>query len=80
MSVYIHDSAGVSLRVEYSIANDGVLTFHNIKVLDADYRAVGPDLTPLLHRLLVLTNAMPPEGEHFLSTLVAEIQNSYDCH
>jgi hypothetical protein len=51
VSVHIHDSAGVSLRVEYTVASDGVLTFHNIKVLDADYRPVGPDLTPLLHRL-----------------------------
>ena len=78
MSVHIHDSAGVSLRVEYAIASDGVLIFHNIKVLDADYRPVGPDLTPLLHTLLVLTNVNPPQGEHFLSTLVAEIQ--HDSH
>ncbi len=78
MSVHIHDSAGVSLRVEYAIASDGVLIFHNIKVLDADYRPVGPDLTPLLHHLLVLTNINPPQGEHFLSTLVAEIQ--HDSH
>lgn len=55
---HIFEHAGVLLQVDYSPTKPDV-TFHTVHVLDTNYKAVGPDLTPLLHDLLLL---IPPHG------------------
>ena len=69
MKIHIFEHAGVMLEVKY--APGVVPTFHTIRVLDANYRAVGPDLSPLLHDTLRMV--APGEAETFLSTIVAEL-------
>lgn len=77
--IHIHDNDGVQLQVEYTIGNDGVLTFESIRPLDSDYRPCGPDLCPMFQQLYVVREdftAGTLVAEPLLSALVTEINNS----
>lgn len=73
LRTYLYETAGVTLRVEYVVDSDNCLEFRNVRVLDTNYRAVGPDLTMFLHNMLLLVSDAPPECERFLSKLVGLI-------
>jgi hypothetical protein len=74
--VHIYEHEGVMLRVDYEPGADGIPTFNDVRVLDADYRPVGPNLTNMLDSTLLMS---PPDalGEHsamtFLSAIVEEL-------
>lgn len=74
MPSLVYESAGVNLRVEYSVAPDNIPVFESIRVLDGDYRPCGPELLPLLANLLYLHT--PLEAESFLSVLSGEIHDA----
>lgn len=73
MRTLLYDCNTVMLEVQYTIAADGVPEFHSIKVLDAEYRATGPDLTNMLHMLVALQQEHPPAGDRVLSLICKEI-------
>ncbi len=66
---HVCDVSGVLLEVEYS--GPSPVEIQSVRVLDADYRPVGPDLTLMLHDTLFLV--AQDEAERFLSKLVAEL-------
>lgn len=78
MPSLVYENAGVTLRVEYSIAEDGVPVFESIRVLDGNYRPCGPELAPFLAKLAYLHS--PLEAELFLSILSGEIHNAQVSH
>ena len=56
---FIHDTDyGVSLAVEYSPSQK---VFEDVRVLDASYAPVGPNLKAMFHDLVLLE----PDGEGF---------------
>lgn len=72
MPAHLHEYAGVTLHVEYDVdATDGVPILQSVRVLDAQYRPCGPDLTDWLQRLVFMHT--PEEGEAMLSVLAGEI-------
>lgn len=60
IATHIFELAGVLLNVQYSATKPDV-TFHSVRVMDGDYKCVGPDLIPMLHNTLLLTGA---HGRH----------------
>lgn len=70
---HIFEHAGVMLEVDYSPGTkaDPQPTFHTIHVIDANYRACGPNLIPFLHNTLRMVAL--GEAETFLSTIVADL-------
>lgn len=77
--IHIFEHAGIHLHVDYTPANSAadLPTFHTVRVLDANYRPTGPDLTTLLHHTLLLA-AEPTPGERtdaitFLSAIAADL-------
>lgn len=65
---------GVMIEVEYELdGNEDVLGPNIIssRVLDGDYRATGPDLTPLLHKMAFMTS--PDAATKFLSMVADEL-------
>jgi len=78
MPSLVYENAGVTLRVEYSIAEDGVPVFESIRVLDGSYRPCGPELAPFLANLLYLHSSL--EAEPLLSILSGEIHDAQISH
>jgi hypothetical protein len=75
VTTLIHDTElGVVLRVEYHIDGPDVV-FDDIRVLDTDYRPVGPDVKQFLDGLFLLLVEDPPTGEKYLSIITGEILN-----
>lgn len=74
--VHIFEHEGVMLRVDYDPGDDGVPTFHEVRVLDSEYRPVGPNLTNMLDSTLLMS---PPDAlggysaMTFLSAIVEEL-------
>lgn len=77
MKHHIFEHCGVMLHVDYSNDQHGIAQFHDIRVMDGNYRPCGPDLRPLLHQALLITNA-PVTGARldahtFLSAIAMEL-------
>lgn len=77
--VHIYERCGVLLHVEYTPGADGIPTFQDVRVTDGHYRPVGPNLLPLMHDLLVLTDVAGSatnerEAETVLSSITGELQ------
>lgn len=73
--IHIFEHSGVMLRVDYTPGEEP--TFHSIHVMDASYRPIGPDLTQLLHKTVLLDDE-PVEGQlanaqPFLSAICEEL-------
>lgn len=75
MTTYLHEQDGVTLAVEWTRDEEGVINFGPIHALDAAYRPCGPDLAPLLHNLYLLIQEHPPLMEPYLSTIVTAIES-----
>ena len=72
MNTHLYEhSSGVTLQVEYELENDEV-EFHSIRVLGDSYRAVGPDIAPMLHKLVIIADD-ERTGERILSQISKEI-------
>lgn len=75
--MHIHDQVGVLLQIDYTPSTDEEgPTFHDIRILSADYQQVGPNLTHLFREIFVLGPADKDgirEAESFLSMLVGEL-------
>lgn len=73
--IHIFEHRGIYLRVDYEPTVPP--TFNSVRVVDANYRPIGPDLQPLLHdTLLVTTPAMggaDAEAQTFLSSIVEDL-------
>lgn len=78
MPSLLYENAGVTLRVEYSIAEYKVPVFESIRVLDGKYRPCGPELIPLLANLLYMHS--PLEAEPLLSVITGEIHDAQVSH
>ena len=52
---HIFEREGVTFDVQYRRAPDGVAEFGEIRDLGANYLPTGPNLTPLLHNMMVWT-------------------------
>ena len=74
MRHYIYDCAGVNLRVQYTYDSEQVFTFVDCHVLDCNYAPVGPDITPMLDKLIVLVTEDPPTAKPVLSVMLEEIE------
>lgn len=74
---HITERAGVMLHVSFDKDDEGRVCFHSIRVMDGEYRPVGPDLTPLFENTVSLD---PPvvgeirEGEDLRSIICGELQ------
>jgi hypothetical protein len=66
---HISDVNGVLFEVAYS--RTPPVEIRSIHLLDASYRPIGPDLTHLLHELLIMTTQS--EAERFISKLIEEL-------
>jgi hypothetical protein len=66
---HVCDVQGVLLEVEYS--GPPPVEIRSVRVLDSHYRPTGPDLTFLLHDVLIMT--AQDEAERFLSKLAGEL-------
>ena len=55
IATHIFELAGVLLNVQYSATQPDV-TFHSVRVMDGDYKCVGPNLMPMLHNTLLMTS------------------------
>lgn len=64
MKKYIFEHCGVMLHVDYTTSPSGMPEFHNIQVMDGNYRPTGPDLRPLLHQTLII-DRQPKRGDRF---------------
>lgn len=66
------------LRVDYETTPNEPVLYRAIHVLDSDYRPTGPDLTPLLHDLVLVDKEPQPDGtqeaQRFLSLISEELQ------
>lgn len=75
---HIYEHAGIMLDVQYtndSSAQDGMPTFHSIRVMDSNYRPTGPDLRPMLHNTLIILQDPQPGlrlDAYTLLTCIAE--------
>lgn len=72
MTKAVVERDGVLLEVEFQDPQhvDGP-HIQSVRVLDAEYRATGPDLTPMFNNLFFLTSE--EEGERFLTSVASEI-------
>ena len=66
---HISDVNGVLFEVTYS--GPPPVEIHSVHLLDVNYLPTGPDLTFLLHDVLVMTAER--EAERFLSKLIEEL-------
>lgn len=76
MKQHIFEHMGVHLHVEYSPGEQP--EFHSVRVLDANYRPTGPDLTHFLHNTLIPCDDEPSMGadmcaRSLLSAIVEEL-------
>jgi hypothetical protein len=69
--LYEHTASGLQMRVLYSVRADGVCEYEDIRVLDADYRSVGPNLVDFLCHMLV--TGEHPEG-FAVTPFLSEVQ------
>lgn len=80
--VYVYEQAGVLLHVEYS-EQEEVVDFHTVRVMDAEYRPVGPNLVELFHNLLVTDIDLPLELNNVenvqASTILSRIVDDLDA-
>ncbi len=60
--LYEHTPSGLQMRVVYTTRPDGVCEYEDIRVLDADYRSVGPNLVDFLCHMLVESTEVHPDG------------------
>jgi hypothetical protein len=67
---HIYEHGDVMLGVEYTPGHD-VPTFHDIRVLGADYQPVGPNLVHLLDESYIKLS--DDTAQHFLTRIVEEI-------
>ena len=69
---HIFEREGIMFDVQYRRGPDGVPSFGAIRVLGADYRPTGPDLTSMLTGMLLWS--MPgKEVDHVLSHIAGEL-------
>lgn len=78
MNYHISEHAGVLLHVDYTKDEAGIPTFECVRVMDANYRPIGPNLRHLLDTAMLLTPC-PGEpdtqaAESVLSAITGEIQ------
>lgn len=69
--IHIFEHRGVMLRVDY--AEGAEPTFNDVRVLDANYRPVGPNLTPLLDNTLLMNDKPDDQGEFSAATFLSAI-------
>ncbi len=76
MPKFLCERNDVLLEVDYDA--ELPTTVKSVRVLDENYRATGPDLSLLLHDVLLLVTSAPPlvEAERFLSSIVEEIEHA----
>ena len=73
MKSHTHETEdGVLIRVEYEPDGD-TIEFVNARLLDVDYRPVGPNLCEFLHSLVRMTSA--DTAERYLQQITEEILN-----
>lgn len=75
MKTHIHETeSGVVMQVLYEDIPPNVLEFKDVRVLDANYKPTGPDLTQFLHTVCRIWQEKGETiGESYLSVLVNEI-------
>jgi hypothetical protein len=76
LQTQIVEHAGVLLWVEYDDVSPP--TFNTVRVLDGEYRPVGPNLVPLLNDLVLILKPEAQvgeevEAERFLSNILTEM-------
>lgn len=74
MERHIHEADGVLFEVLFALDPDNVPCIASIRVIDAGYQPVGPNLATLLHSCLVMTSY--DECIPFLSRIAEEIHVS----
>lgn len=73
---HIFEHNDTLLLVNFVREPDGVPTFKSVFVLDAEYKPVGPNLVPLLHDVMLVSEENDEgfrEAETFLSHIVSEL-------
>ena len=73
---HIFEHNDTLLQVNFTKEDDGVPNFRSVFVLDSQYRPVGPNLVPLLHDVMLVSEENDEgfrEAETFLSHIVAEL-------
>ena len=74
---HVFESEGVLFGVDYSFQNeDKVPTIHSVKVLGADYKEIGPDLTRLFRKCLYVHELSKEmlSVEEILSMIAGELK------
>lgn len=73
--LYEHTPSGLQMRVHYTHREDGVCEYEDIRVLDAEYRSVGPNLVDFLCHMLVESTELVPGGTGMTVTpFLSEVQ------
>lgn len=72
--LYEHPASGLQMRVVYSTRADGVTEYEDIRVLDAEYRSVGPNLVDFLCHMLVESQELVPGGDLTVTPFLSEVQ------
>ena len=75
-TTHIFEHNDTLLQVNFTRGDDGIPTFKSVFLLDASYRPVGPNLVPLLHDVMLVSEENEQgfrEAETFLSHIVAEL-------
>lgn len=62
------------MRVVYSTRADGVTEYEDIRVLDSDYRSVGPNLVDFLVHMLVESQELLPGAGMTVTPFLSEVQ------
>lgn len=65
----LYEREGVILEIDYDLEPDTVV--NSVRVLDANYRATGPNLVAFLDEMFVLTSA--DSGSKFFSLVADEL-------
>ena len=80
MKTYIYEHpTGVCLEVKYELEG-GMFCFDSVRLIGEQYRAVGPNLGPMLDPLVMLEGPVQEDGscalgQKFLSLIIEEAMN-----
>lgn len=72
--LYEHTASGLQMRIVYSMRADGVMGYDDIRVLDAEYRSVGPNLVDFLCHMLVESRELLPGASMTVTPFLSEVQ------
>lgn len=72
--IYEHADSGVLLEVDYTPTPSGKPVINGVHHVGADYRAIGPDLSALLHDSFTLnTSTKPAMATRMLEDIAKEL-------